>query len=167
MKPMILFVLVLCIIAFSACSVKDTNEVFCISDELCSADCPAFSMKVDIPADAVRITEAEDVNLFYEQGDYQIFRDIFAAENAEAGIKAITGHTAEELNAIHLDRFPQEEYRFSWTAAGENCDLVCVGALLFDGSTCYSVSFQCPDYLENRYRTVFYRIISDIELQPV
>lgn len=167
MKPISIFVLLVCIITLTACSVKQPSDCLCISDEYTITEAPAFSFSADIPDDAVALTETDSDCILYEQGDYDILQEVFASENAEDGLKRITGKSMEELSVLCLSSFPQEEYRFSWTAAGESGDLTCCGVMLYDGSTCYSLTFQCPSSLENRYRNVFYHMMSNVRLEPV
>ena len=167
MKTVLIFVLLSCIITFTVCSVKQPSDRLCVSDEYTVAEAPAFSFSADIPDDAVALTGTDGDCVLYEQGDYEILQEVFSGKTAADGLRRITGKSMEELSVICLSAFPQEEYRFSWTAAGESGDLTCCGVMLYDGSTCYSLTFQCPAQLENRYRNVFYHVISNVRLEPV
>ena len=167
MKRISVFAFILCIIASTACSVKQSDDRLCISDTYTPVQAPAFTLSADIPEDAAQFSDADSSSVFYELGDYEIFRETFFAESAEEGLERITGKSTDTLNVIPVSDFPQEEYRFTWTAAGENDDFVCSGTMFFDGSTCYSLTIQCPASLENRYRSGFYHILSNAELQPV
>lgn len=167
MKRISIFLFLLCIIALTACSVKSSEEHLCISDEYTVAQTPFFALNADIPDDAIALNDPSADSVLYVQGDYDIFRETFGADSAEDGIKRITGKDYDQLNVICLSAFPQEEYRFSWTVAGESGDLACCATMLFDGKTCYTLSIQCPAALENQYRSAFYHILSNVDLQPV
>lgn len=167
MKRILILGLCICIIALTACSVKPQTALLCVSDDSAATPAPAFSLKADIPDDALALNDTNAASVLYEQGDYEMISETFFAQSAAEGLEKITGKTADSIQIMHLNAFPQEEYRFSWTAAGEDGDLTCCGTMFFDGNTCYALSFQCPSALENRYRSTFYHILSNAELQPV
>lgn len=167
MKQISIFVLLACIITLTACSVKPSAELFCVSDKIAPPDTPAFALNASIPDDAEALTEEDGERVIYDQGDYKIFRETFRAESADAALRTVTGRDRKSLQVIRLSAYPQEEYRFTWTAAGETGDLACCGKLLYDGTTCYSICFECPAELENIYRSAFYHILSGAHLEPV
>ena len=63
--------------------------------------------------------------------------------------------------------FPQEEYRFAWTSAGEEGDLACSAALFSDGAYYYALSVICDAGHEKEYRTVFSDLLASAELEAV
>ena len=164
MKSVIAFLLVVCIIAFTGCAVNEGASPECVSDDLSAPLSPTFALNADFPEGSLLIQDTESGRLaIYD--DYEISEEVFPAASAQEGLQALTGR--EDITALKLSSYPREEYRFSWTAAGEQGDTACCGSLIYDGSFCYALCIQCPAGLEKDYRQVFYSVLSSAELDMI
>lgn len=163
-----LSLLFLMILTLTGCSVKEKPGRECIADTLSFPSVPAFYMTASLPA-AARQSASTDDGLFtvFTADHYEIFQEIFPADSAEAGLQAVTGMTAGQLSPIPVHSFPQPEYRFAWTAAGENGPLSCTGTMFYDGKYCYALTIQCPDILAKNYRETFFTILDGVSLKEV
>lgn len=162
MKQWLIFVILSCIIAFSGCSVNQTGERECVTDVWQIPAQPGLSLKAELPGDAVLIG-GSNTGEYYVQGDYEIVTEVFPAASAAEAMAHLTGR--EDVPAVVLSAFPQEEYRFSWTAAGENGATACTCVMFFDGSHSYSLEIQCPAEKEKHYRAQFYEILDSARLE--
>lgn len=168
MKKLLSFFLFLLIVTLSGCSVKETLSLEYVTDELIEPPFPAFYMAADIPHGTFLTDSCKDgCCALYEHENYEVMQEVFPAESADEAFRYLTGRTADELNPIKASAFPQEEYRFSWTAAGENGPVSCSGLLFFDGSHCYSLCIFCPYGERSLHREDFSRIFSGTKLFPL
>ena len=163
-KSIAVFLLILCIIALTGCGVNAPTHLECVNDDLDAPVTPAFALSVQLPEDPLLSQRTDNGALTIYQ-DYEILEEVFPASSAQVGVEALTGRP--DLFLVKMASFPREEYRFSWAAAGEAGDTACCGALIYDGSYCYSVCIQCPADRENEYREMFYSILSTTELDMV
>lgn len=157
MKRWFVFVTLGCIIAFSGCSVNQTEARECVTDVWQAPATPGFSLQAEVPEEAV-LTGERGSGKYYAHRDYEIITEVFPAASAAEGVSHLTGR--DSVSAVLLQDFPQEEYRFSWTAAGENGAVACACAMFFDGSYCYALQIQCPVEKEKVYREQFYEILA-------
>ena len=163
-----LSLLFLMILTLTGCSVKDVSERECVADSLDFPALPAFYLTAALPAEAAQTASSEDGRFtVFSTADYEIFQEIFPADSAEAGLSAVTGKAADRLSPIPISSFPHPEYRFAWTAAGENGPLSCLGTLLYDGQYCYALTIRCPVAAEKKYRETFLEILSSVSLNEV
>ena len=168
MKKMLCFCFLLFILTLSGCCVKETLSLECVTDDMSAPQLPAFYMAADIPHGAFLTDSCKDgcCALYVHEG-YEIMQEVFPAESADEAFRYLTGRTSDDLHPIKTDSFPREEYRFSWTAAGENGPISCNGLLFYDGAHCYSLCVFCPYGEEKLHREDLSRIFTGTELFPL
>ena len=57
-----------------------------------------------------------------------------------------------------------DQYQFAWTGADDEGELACCGTLLYDGTTCYTLTIRCAAELEKTYHAEFARILAHTRL---
>ncbi len=164
----IVFILVALIITLSGCCVKESCTFECVSDDLAEHIAPTFYIDAAMPQEAVLTDSCKDgCCAVFSHDDFEIYQEIFEAEDLDTACKQLTGRSSAELFAIKTQSFPMEEYRFAFHAAGEGETLSCTGKFFFDGDFCYAVSILCPMEKEPMYHEVFSELLSLTELKAV
>lgn len=167
MKKLLFPLCVFLIVSFSACSVKKA-DADCVSDSYDIPQVPAFCVNATLPPDTVMAAmTADGQRVFYVHDDYTISKESVAAFSADEAFWLLTGRSREELKPVAVATFPQEEYRYTCTTAGENGMEICTGVLFFDGSHGYSLQIACPAEAENIYREVFSELLESATLDAV
>ena len=162
------FVLFALIITLSGCCVKDCATFECVADDLQEHTAPMFYIDAALPQQAVLTDSCKDgCCAVFSHDDFEIYQEIFEAENLDAACKHLTGRTSSQLRAIQTQAFPLEEYRFAYHAAGEGKTLSWTGKLFFDGAYCYALSIVCPMEKEPAYHETFSDVLSLTELKAV
>lgn len=168
MKHLQLAVSLLLILSFCGCAVKEMPATECVSDRIEVISEPSFYLTAALPQEAtLTLTTDAGRRSVFSHGDYEITQEVFPADSTDSALEYLTGQDAEALSSICLAVEPQEEYRFAWTAAGENGALSCSGAMFFDGEYCYAVSIQCAAEKEKLYREDFSALLASVALQAV
>ncbi len=168
MKKLFIVPLLLFIVIFSACSVKEASTMECISDKMEPVETPAFYVLADIPQGTFLTASCkEGCCALFTHEDYEVMQEIFYAENLDAALLYLTGKTQEELKPLTVSTSPQGEYRFAWTAAGEDGTLACSGMMFSDGDCYYSLCIFCDAEAEKEHREEFDDIFAGTELLPV
>ena len=155
------------ILTLSACAVKQANALETIE---CPAapGTPSFYLNAEFPSDAVLASSSDEGrSAVFLHEDYTLIQEVFAANSLDAALLRVTGRPADELEVLRVCSFPQEEYRFAWTAAGENGDLACSATLFSDGAYYYALSVVCDAAHEKEYRTTFSDLLASAELEAV
>lgn len=158
----------LLILTLTGCSVNQNPEFECLSDTLEHASAPSHYLETDLPAEAVLTTVCNDgCCALFTCGECEIYQEIFSADSVDAALVSVTGRTAQELDAIRVSDFPCDEYRFAWTAAGENGLYSCSGTVFFDGEYAYCLTVHCPEGLKKEYESVLFDITQTVSLEIV
>lgn len=166
MKHLLISVSFLFILTFCGCSVKETAALECVSDTLEVLPEPAFYLAAAIPQEACLSLSADGGKFsVFSHEDYEIVEEIFLADSADSALEHVTGRGFSALSPIQLSSNPLSEYRFAWTAAGEEGALACSGTLLFDGTYYYSVSVQCAAEKEKMHHDAFSDLLASVSLQ--
>ena len=167
MKKVIAFLLLPLILTLSACAVKQAQALETIE---CPAvqEVPGFFLGAELPSGAVLASSADaGRSAVFVHEDYTLAQEVFAAASLDDALLRVTGRSANELELLRVCAFPQEEYRFAWTAAGETGELACSAVLFYDGEFYYTLSVQCDAAREKEYRTVFSDLLASAELEAV
>ncbi len=155
------------IVSSTACSVKE-DDIVCVKDSYDIPPIPAFCLNAPLPENTVMAAMTEDgQRVFYIHDDFTICKESVLASSADEAFQILTGRTQEELQPVVVTRFPQEEYRYTCTAAGENGAEVCTGVLFFDGTHGYSLQITCDAGAEKVYRDVFSEFLASATLDAV
>lgn len=156
------------ILTFPGCAVKEAPAWEYVTDDLSGAAAPAYFLTAELPAGAMLSGVSREGRFaVFSHEDYEVLEEIFPAADADDAFLHIAGQTAGQLHPLKLRSTPHEEYRFSWTAAGETGALSCSATALLDGGYCYSVSIQCRAEKEKDYQKVFSALLSSVELQEI
>ena len=167
MKKAFTFLCLLLIVSLTACSVKE-DDTECLNDVYIVPSIPAFCVNAPLPEDAVMAAMTEDgQRIFYVHDDFTVCKETITAASAGEALLALTGRTQEELHPVPVATFPQEEYRYACTVAGEDGTEVCTGVLFFDGTHGYSLQITCDAEAEQAYRDVFAEILAGAVLDAV
>ena len=166
MKRMIpLFLIIICL---SGCYVKKDSAKECISDEIYPSAVPCFMIEADIPSQAVLTASCHDgCCAMFTHPDFEIFQEVFRAESLEDAFVHLTGKNQDELSVVQIRKSPQNEYRFSFTAASEDGSVGGIGTLIYDGTHGYSMTILCPLEKQSQYEDTFSGMLSSIVLNPV
>lgn len=155
------------IVSSTACSVKE-DDIVCVKDSYDIPPIPVFCLNAPLPENTVMAAMTEDgQRVFYIHDDFTICKESVLASSADEAFQILTGRTQEELQPVVVTRFPQEEYRYTCTAAGENGAEVCTGVLFFDGTHGYSLQITCDAAAEKIYRDVFSEFLASATLDAV
>lgn len=164
MKIRLAVVMIVAIIALTACSVNQAPARECVSDTLLFPAQPAYSLAVTLPSEAVLCAQ-EECRSYYALPGCELFTEVFPAVSAQAGIAALTGREDCAAVFLLLSSFPEEEYRLSWTVAGETGAEACRCVMFFDGSHCYALRLQYPLSECADGRELFGEMLAEVRLE--
>ena len=165
MRLFIVFQLLLYILSLNGCSVKEDFSAECVNDTIICISSPAFRIEADIPQEAVLTLSHQDgCCAVFSHEDYEITQEIFPAASWDEAFLHVTGRTADSLNPILAGDFPQEEYRCSWSVAGENGTELCRCTILTDGCFYYAVSIQSNAETDKNYAQSFSSLLASVSL---
>lgn len=168
MKIFIVFQLLLTILTLNACSVKEDFSAECINDTIECVSLPAFRIEADIPQDAIlTLSHQNGCCSVFSHEDYEITQEIFPAASWDEAFLHITGRDADSLSPILAGNFPQEEYRCSWSVAGENGTELCRCTILTDGTFYYAVSIQSDAETDKNYAQSFSSLLASVSLYAI
>ena len=166
MKQQLLFLMIpLLVISFFGCSVNKNLPTECVSDSLGIIPTPEMYIESDVPQGATLSLSRDDGRYsLFTHPDYEITQEIFAAESWDAAFRHVSGREQEELRPFFLGQYPQEKYRCTWTAAGEEGTDLCQSLIFYDGSFYYAISIQCGAEEACTYADAFSDLLSGAEL---
>ena len=87
-----------------------------------------------------------------------------AAGAPDAVLRQLTGRETAALDPVYLAWPQADQYQFAWTGADDEGELACCGTLLYDGTTCYTLTIRCAAELEKTYHAEFARILAHTRL---
>ena len=79
-------------------------------------------------------------------------------------LRQLTGRETAALDPVYLAWPQADQYQFAWTGADDEGELACCGTLLYDGTTCYTLTIRCAAELEKTYHAEFARILAHTRL---
>lgn len=82
----------------------------------------------------------------------------------DAVLRQLTGRETAALDPVYLAWPQADQYQFAWTGADDEGELACCGTLLYDGTTCYTLTIRCAAELEKTYHAEFARILAHTRL---
>ncbi|MDR0890091.1 MAG: hypothetical protein LBM28_05565 [Oscillospiraceae bacterium] len=167
-KNLLLICTIIFILLLSSCSVKGVTLEECVNDTIIFEAEPQYTLSAEIPTQMLlSVSLAQGNQKVYTQadGDYEIITDVFSASDLDSALLRLTGQTYDQLRPVALGQSSVDEYRYAWTATGEDGSLTCCGTLLYDGLHYYSLSIHCKSALQNTYREKFTHILSTVGLQ--
>ncbi len=167
MKKVIVLLLVL-IVSLSGCAVKTLAQAEYVTDVWLETPACEYVLHAGIPLRMLLTASTDDgMHTCYVQdaGDYEMTTDIFTANSLDDALRFLTGKDETELCPITLARFPVEQYRYAWTASGDEGELACCGTLFFDGTHYYALSIRCNAEKEKLYHEDFAHAITATCLQ--
>ena len=96
-------------------------------------------------------------------GAYEVVIET-AAGAPDAVLRQLTGRETAALDPVYLAWPQADQYQFAWTGADDEGELACCGTLLYDGTTCYTLTIRCAAELEKTYHAEFARILAHTRL---
>lgn len=166
MKKQLAILILACIIPLTGCGVNQSPSFACVTDRLETPSSPSCQLQAALPASATLATE-KAARCCYLDGPIEILTEVFPAASVTEAVAALSGREDLPVLALHPATATQEEYRFSWVAAGEGGNVSCSCVLFFDGAYCYSLLVQCPATQANDYRQEIYNILSTASLEAL
>lgn len=163
MKIRLTALMIVAIIALTACTVNRAPALECVTDTLHSPAQPGYTLSVQLPADAVLCAQ-EDGCSYYTLLGCEIFTEIFPAASAQAGIATVSGREDCAAVSLLLASFPEEEYRLNWTVAGESGAETCHCVMYYDGSFCYALRLQYPLAQDADSVRYFRQMLANVQL---
>lgn len=137
MKKWIVLLLLCCLL--SGCAAAPTFETLGdISHEQVLAPVPK-EIVLALPKDAA-VETVNSEQKAYECKDYSLWTQTVTAGDLNATVKALSGFTPDKLTVMESKTDTRKRYDFTWTAAGENGDMVFRAAILDDGEFHYCVT---------------------------
>ena len=133
------------ILTLSGCAVKSAADAETVCDPGSGPEPPQFCLTAELPAELQRSAEdsAEGRSVYTRaDGAYEVVIET-AAGSPDAVLRQLTGRE---------------------TAADDEGELACCGTLLYDGTTCYSLTIRCAAELEKTYHAEFARILAHTRL---
>lgn len=148
----------LCGFLLAGCAAQQTVET--VADEWVeSVMAPAREIRVELPEEAAAPAAENADGRIYVCSDYEIQIQTLAGGDLDATIRAISGHSRENLTVISTRSDGLKRYDFVWTAAGERGDRVGRAVILDDGTYHYTMTvMRDADTVEESqivWRTVF------------
>lgn len=137
MKKCILFLLFS--VFLTGCGNEATFET--VADEwIQSAAAPVRQVLVTLPAEAaVPVSESENGQLYQCDG-YEIALQTLESGNLDATLRAVTGHSREDLTVMETEPDNLRRYDLVWSCLGEEGEQVGRACILDDGNYHYVLS---------------------------
>ena len=123
-------------------------------------------LAAELPSELQRSAEdsAEGRSVYTRaDGAYEVVIET-AAGSPDAVLRQLTGREAAALDPVYLAWPQADQYQFAWTGADDEGELACCGTLLYDGTTCYTLTIRCAAELEKTYHAEFARILAHTRL---
>lgn len=154
------------ILTLSGCAVKSAADAETVCDLGSGPEPPQFCLTAELPAELQRSAEdsAEGRSVYTRaDGAYEVVIET-AAGAPDAVLRQLTGREAAALDPVYLAWPQADQYQFAWTGADDEGELACCGTLLYDGTTCYTLTIRCAAELEKTYHAEFARILAHTRL---
>ena len=137
MKKCILFLLFS--VFLTGCGSEATFET--VADEwIQSAAAPVRQVLVTLPEEAaVPVSESENGQLYQCDG-YEIALQTLESGNLDATLRAVTGHSREDLTVMETEPDNLRRYDLVWSCLGEEGEQVVRACILDDGNYHYVLS---------------------------
>ena len=134
-------VIVLLLMAMlTGCGATQTMETLGNIDHVSPTQPFLRAVALTLPADAAVDTLAgEEGVTVYSCDRYMIVLQTFASGNMAESVRQLSGFTPDALTILESDCQDHKRYDWVWTAAAEEGDMVCRGAILDDGKHHYAL----------------------------
>lgn len=99
---------------------------------------PVREILLTFPQDAAVLT-ASGMDSIYTCGDFDLSLQVLPSGDTRGTIRQLSGFDPDRLTVLESTVGAFVRYDWSWTAAGENGDVICRAAVLDDGSYHYSL----------------------------
>ncbi len=99
---------------------------------------PVREILLDFPDDAAVLTSS-GMDSIYTCGDYDLCLQVLPSGDLGATIGCLSGFSPEHLTILESTQGITSRYDWSWTAAGEQGDVICRAAVLDDGNYHYTL----------------------------
>ena len=154
------------ILTLRGCAVKSAADAETVCDPGSGPEPPQFCLTAELPAELQRSAEdsAEGRSVYTRaDGAYEVVIET-AAGAPDAVLRQLTGRETAALDPVYLAWPQADQYQFAWTGADDEGELACCGTLLYDGTTCYTLTIRCVAELEKTYHAEFARILAHTRL---
>lgn len=122
-----------------------------------------LNLYFEVPEDAIQAADAGDGVKVYEQreGKYTITQSTLSC-GAEEAVKQLTGYAYAKLSPVKTRQSGMDRYDFVCTNAMDGGLYVCRGAVLTDGSRCYSLLMETPEQEAGKLQPCMDRVFGTI-----
>ena len=163
-----LLLMVLPVLLLAGCA-KEEQSYETISDTLTptATDREEYSIVVALPSDVTEETfETQSAQHVYVQqdGDYEVITDVMTDTGVEEALRSLSGQDSETLTVLKTERFGMPEYRTTWYSMSDEGGYVNRASVIFDGATCYCVSFSVREELAGELTDQMEDVFSSIGL---
>ncbi len=94
-------------------------------------------VSLELPQEAAQDVFQGEQETLYACDDYTISLRTLTSGDWKATVQTLSGYSADRLTVLESASGQANRYDWVWTAAGEEGDMVCRGAMLDDGSYHY------------------------------
>lgn len=131
---MMVWITALCLL-LSGCSAA-TLETLGDVAHVAGTQAPMLQISLDFPQDSAVLT-ASGTDSIYTCDKYTMWMQVLPAGDTRATFRQVCGYEPGQLTIMESTNGPFSRYDWVWTAAGENADVICRGAILDDGNYHY------------------------------
>ena len=131
------------ILTLSGCAVKSAADAETVCDPGSGPEPPQFCLTAELPSELQRSAE-----------DSAEGRSVYT--RADGAYEVVIETAAGAPDAVLR--------QLAWTGADDEGELACCGTLLYDGTTCYTLTIRCAAELEKTYHAEFARILAHTRL---
>lgn len=124
----------------TGCGAAETMETLGNVDHISPTQAPIRAVMLDLPADAAKdALSGEEGVTVYSCDNYMILLQTFSGGNMVESVRKLSGFSPDALTVLESACRDHKRYDWVWTAASDEGDMVCRGALLDDGKYHYAL----------------------------
>lgn len=151
--------------ALLLCGCGSTQTFETVSDVWQEETAQAQHVVLELPEEAVaEVMESSEGEIYLCDG-YEIAVQTMEAGDLNRTVLEMTGFSMDELTVMQTHTGDLGCYELVWSAAGENGDRICRGAILDDGNYHYTVSVMADAQDADSIRPVWETVFSSLRLR--
>lgn len=161
MLKKLVWMMLLCLL-LTGCG-SDTFETMGPVAHVSQTTPPVREILLDLPADAT-VLSASGMDSIYNCGDFDLLLQVQPAGDIQFTVQQLCGYDPRQLTVIESSDGSFARYDWSWTAAGENGDVICRAAVLDDGAYHYSLCVSAEASLVGNLTEQWNELFSSLDL---
>ncbi len=125
----------------TGCGAEETFET--IADEFIrDAAAPVVEIYLELPEEAAAPVSQSEQGTLYQCDGYDLLLQTLEAGDLDRTLRAVSGHSREELTVIQTGMAGVKRYDLVWSCMGETGEQVCRACVLDDGNYHYVLTAQ-------------------------